>query len=232
MNEANRNTTDKNNMYLLVVDLNVDDRFITCMLLQRFGYNICTASSTTEAISFMHVAPPSVIVAEGSVGIELTARLKKDVRFSSIPIIVLGKTSDLDLDLRLRRVAFAACVYKPLDAEKIYQAVQAALGKTLRKNIRIETSFLTRLDGAEEGIVSVLSENGMFFPTEEPRPLNTIVKADLELGDKTVKLEAVVLYSFEVETSPFKEAGMGLKFVKISPEDQAFIKAYIFEQTK
>ena len=232
MNEANKDTTDKSKMYLLVVDFNVDDRFITCMLLQRFGYNICTASSTTEAISFMHVAPPAVIVAEGSVGIELAARLKKDVRFSSIPIIVLAKTSDLDLDLRLRRGAFAACVYKPLDAEKFYQAVQAALGKTLRKNIRIEISLLARLDGVEEGIVSVLSEYGMFFPTEEPRPLNTVVKVDLEIGDKTVKLEAFVLYSFEVETSPFREAGMGLKFVKINPEDQAFIKTYILEQIK
>jgi CheY-like chemotaxis protein len=232
MNDADKDTTDRNTMYILVVDFNVDDRFITCNLLQRFGYNICTANSATEAISFMHVAPPTVIVAEGGVGIDLASRLKKDVRFSNIPIIVLGNASDLDLDLRLRRGSFAACVYKPLDAEKIYQAVQAALGKTLRKNIRIETSFLARLEGAEEGIVSVLSECGMFFPTEEPRPLNTVVKAELELGDKTVKLEAVVLYSFEVETSPFKEAGMGLKFVKISPEDQAFIKTYILDQIK
>jgi hypothetical protein len=72
----------------------------------------------------------------------------------------------------------------------------------------------------------------MFFPTEEPRPLNTVVKVDLEIGDRTLKFEAVVLYSYELETSPFKEAGMGMKFVKISPEDQAFIKAYILEQIK
>jgi response regulator RpfG family c-di-GMP phosphodiesterase len=232
MNEANMNTTDNNNVYLLVVDFNVDDRFFTSMLLQRYGYNICTASSTTEAISFMHVTPPSVIVAESSIGVGLVSRLKKDVRFSNIPIIVLAKASDLDLDLRLRRGEFAACLIKPLDADKFHQAVQAALAMTHRKNIRIATSLLARLDRAEEGIVSVLSENGMFFPTEEPRELNTVVKVDLEIGDKTVKLEALVLYSFEVETSPFKEAGMGLKFVKISPEDQAFIKSYILEQTK
>jgi hypothetical protein len=35
-----------------------------------------------------------------------------------------------------------------------------------------------------------------------------------------------------LETSPFKEPGMGMKFVKISPEDQAFIKSYILEQIK
>jgi len=232
MNEANINTADKNNMYILVVDFNVDDRFFTSMLLQRYGYNISTASSGAEAISFMHVAPPSVIVSESSIGIGLAARLKKDFRFSNIPIIILAKSSDLDLDLRLRRGDFAACVYKPLDAEKFYQAIQAALGMTMRKNMRIKTSLLARLDGVEEGIVSVLSEYGMFFPTEEPRPLETGVKVDLAIGDKTVKLEAVVLYSYELETSPFKEAGMGMKFVTISPEDQAFIKAYIFEQIK
>jgi CheY-like chemotaxis protein len=230
--EANINTADKSKMYLLIVDFNVDDRFFTCMMLQRFGYNVCTASSTTEAISFMHVAPPSVIVAESGIGIELASRLKRDGRFSIIPIIVLVKTSDLDLDLRLRRGEFAACLNKPVDAEKFYQAVQAAFGNSQRKNIRIETALLARLDGVEEGIVSVLSEFGMFFPTDEPRQLNTVVKADLEIRDKTIKLEAVVLYSFELETSPFKEPGMGLKFVKISQEDQAFIKSYILEQIR
>jgi CheY-like chemotaxis protein len=232
MTEASVNTADKNNMYILVVDFNVDDRFFTSMLLQRYGYNICTAGSGSEAISFMHVAPPSVIVSESSIGIGLASRLKKDFRFSNIPIIILAKASDLELDLRLRRGDFAACVYKPLDAEKFYQAIQAALGMTMRKNMRIKTSLLARLDGVEEGIVSVLSEFGMFFPTEEPRQLNSVVQADLEIGDKTVKLEAIVLYSFELETSPFKEAGMGLKFMKISPDDHAFIRSYLLEQIK
>jgi CheY-like chemotaxis protein len=232
MNEATINTIDKNKMYLLVVDFNVDDRFFTSMLLQRYGLNICTANSGAEAISFMHVAPPSVIVSESSIGIGLASRLKKDVRFSNIPIIIVAKAADLDLDLRLRRGEFSACLNKPVDPEKFYQAVQVALGQNRRKNIRIETSLLARLDGVDEGIVSVLSEFGMFFPTEEPRQLNTVVKAELEIGDKTIKLEAVVLYSFELETSPFKEPGMGMKFVKISPEDQAFIKSYILEQIK
>jgi hypothetical protein len=66
----------------------------------------------------------------------------------------------------------------------------------------------------------------------EPRQLNTVVKADLEIRDKTIKLEAVVLYSFELETSPFKEPGMGMKFVKIGPEDQGFIKSSILEQIR
>ena len=232
MNETNSTIPDKSTMYVLVVDADVDDRFFTSMLLQRFDINSCTANSGTEAISFMHVAPPSVIVSESSIGISLASRLKKDVRFSNIPVIILAKAADLDLDVRLRRGDFSAYLNKPVDPEKFYQAIQVAVGQNRRKNIRIKTSLLARLDNVDEGIVSVLSEYGMFFPTEEPRPLNAIVKVEIEIEERTVKFDAVVLYSHVLETSPFKEAGMGMKFVKISPEDQAFIKAYILEQIK
>jgi CheY-like chemotaxis protein len=230
MNDVNKNTADKNKIYLLVVDLNVDDRFSTSMLLQQYGYNVCTASSTTEAISFMHVALPSVIVSEGGIGLELASRLKKDFRFSNIPIIVLSHSSDLEN--QLGKVAFSARLNKPVESEKLYQAVQAALGKNRRKNIRIETALLAKLDGVEVGVVSVLSEYGMFFPTKAPLPLNTIVTVELEIRNRTVKLEAMVLYSVDLDTSPFMEAGMGLKFMKINPDDHAFIRSYLVEQIK
>lgn len=232
MNEINSNTADKNKMYFLVVDFSVDDRFFTSMLLQRYGYNVCTASSTEEAFSFMHVLPPSVIVAESVLGIELATRIRKNARFSDVPIIVLAKVSDLELDMRLRKGEFVACLNKPVDGEKFHQAIQSALNRPQRKNIRIETSLLARIAGVQEGIVSVLSEYGMFFPTEDPQPLKTIITAELEIGERIIKVEAVVLYSCESSTSPFKEAGMGMKFVKISPDDQSFIRSYILEQIK
>lgn len=232
MNDINSSTADNNKMYFLVVDFNVDDRFFTSMLLQRFGHNVCTAGSTEEAFSFMQVASPSVIIAESIIGTQLASRLKKNTRFVDVAIIVLAKAPDLDLDMRLRKGEFVACLTKPVDEEKFRRAIQTALERSRRKNIRIETSLLARLAGIEEGIVSVLSESGMFFPTEDPRPLNSTVAAELEIGERTIKLEAVVLYSFESSTSPFKEAGMGMKFVKISPDDQAFIRSYILEQLK
>ena len=216
---------ESRNYYILIVDKDVDDRFQISMMLQRFGQNICTASLASEAIDFMHVAPPAIIVAEALAGIDLVSRLKKDARFSNIPIITLTKVPDLDIDFRLRKGGFAACLTMPLNAEKFFEAIQSALKKNVRKNIRIQTCLLARLDRAEEGIVSVLSESGMFFPTEEARPLNTVVPVILEIGDRTINLEAVVLYGVTSDTSPFKEPGMGMKFVKISDEDRAFIKS-------
>ncbi len=45
-----------------------------------------------------------------------------------------------------------------------------------------------------------------------------------------ISLEAVVLYSCSSGEGPFREQGMGMKFVKISPQDRALIKAYILEE--
>lgn len=224
----------RNKQYVLVVDGKVDDRFQTGMVLQRLNYNICTASSIAEAIDIMHVAPPAVIVAEALIGVGIASRIKKDARFSGIPIIVLAQAPDLDLDVRVRQRDLAACILKPLDVEKFYAAVQLAVEKTPRKNIRIGTCLLTTLQGVEngKGCTTVLSEYGMFFRTEDPQPLNSQVTVNLEVNSRTIKLTAVVLYSYSLDASPFKEPGMGMKFVKISPEDQAFIKSYILEQVQ
>ncbi len=43
-------------------------------------------------------------------------------------------------------------------------------------------------------------------------------------------VEAVVLYSYGFGDYPFKEPGMGMNFVKVSPEDRALIKSFIQEQ--
>lgn len=232
---AEADTPKRSKSYILVVDNNVDDRFQTSMLLQRFGYSICTASSAEVAIDFMHVAPPAAIVAEAMAGTSLVSRTKKDTRFSDAPVILLAKMPDLDLELRTRRGEFAACLSKPLDVEKFYQAVQSAIEKTPRKHIRIDTSLQAKLENRDDGgkgLVTVLSEYGMFFLTEDPQPLNEHITVSLAINGRTIKLDAVVLYSYSLEASPFKAPGMGLKFVRISAEDQAFIKTFILERVQ
>lgn len=225
----------RKNWYFLVVDNDVDDRFLISMVLQRFGYNICTASTASDAVEFMHVAPPAAIIADAGIGAGLVSSLKKDLRFSDTQVIFLAKARDLDLELKARRGEIAACLAKPLDVELFYQTIQAVIEKTPRKNIRIGTSLEATIGIVADGIkgcVTVLSEFGMFVRTKEPQDVNERVPIRVELKGRTMELEAVVLYSYSLEASPFKEPGMGMKFVKISPEDQALIKSYILEAVR
>jgi len=224
-------TGERKNRYILLVDKNVDDRFRTGMIIQRIGYNICTANSAQEAVDFSYVTPPVAIVAEaGTVGTTLLSRIKKDGRFSDVPLLYTTKEPDLDLELRARRGEIAACLRKPVETEALYQALQAALEKTPRKNIRIPVALKAKLMNVKErseGLVTVISEYGMFFRTEEPLDLNAAVPVTITFPDRSISLTAVVLYSYSLEASPFNEPGMGMKFTKIAAEDQAFIKSYI-----
>lgn len=234
----NRDAAERMKNYILVADGDVDSRFQTSMVLQRFGYNICTASTAEEAIEFLYVASPVAIIAEASAGSGLASRIRKDARFSAVPVILLSAKPSAELDLRARRGEFSAVLAKPVDVEKLYQAIQTAVEKTPRRNIRIDTRLQAQLEGVYagdggRGVVAVLSEYGLFFETEEDTPPVHEKRAlKFTISQRTIRVEAVVLYAVAPETSPFHRPGMGMKFVTISPDDQAFIRSYILDQVR
>lgn len=220
--------------YVLVVETNVDDRFTVSMLLQRFGCAICSAHSGEEALEFLSVAPPAAVVSEGGqIGTGLLARIKKDGRYSDVPVILLTSSPDHALEDRVRRGEIAAVLRKPVDAEAFFRAIQVSVEKGPRKNIRIATYLPAKMTDDPvngDGYVTVLSEHGMFFRTLEPRAVRTQVPVSFSLQGTEVKVEATVLYTSDFDEGPFKEPGMGMKFSKISDDARALIRNFILEQ--
>ena len=230
------NPEEKNKRFVLVVDSNVDDRFSTSMLLQRFGCNIFTAHSAAEAIEFMCVAPPAAVVSEaGQTGAEILSRIKKEPRFSDVPLILLSSSPDRALEDRARHGEFVAFLRKPINIEEFYRIVEEVIHRGPRRNIRVATYLMANLEddlARDEGYVTVLSEYGMFFRTLAPRPVNTRVAVTFDIKGRAIQLEAVVLYVTSFNEGPFKEPGVGLKFTKVSPEDRTLIKAFILERVQ
>jgi hypothetical protein len=137
------------------------------------------------------------------------------------------------LEERARKGEFAACLRKPVDVEELYRAVESVIEKGPRRNIRIATNLKAGLEdqgAGNDGYVTVISEYGMFFRTLDPLPANTRVPMGIEIKGRTIKLEAVVLYSCSVDDGPFKEPGMGLKITRIAPADQDHIRQFIREE--
>lgn len=217
--------------FILVVDNKVDDRFQLTMLLQQFGYSVCTAGTADEAIEFMCVAPPVAVIADiGLAWSAFLAKFQKDGRFADIPLIILSASADRSLTDRVGKGEIAASVKKPIDVQAFYEAVQRVIEKVPRRNIRIATYLPARLEhdaGAMEGSATVLSEHGLFFRTLDPLAVRSKVRVSLEISGRTIQADAQVLYSFSFDEGPFKEPGMGMKFVKIDPPSQAFIRSYI-----
>ena len=81
-----------------------------------------------------------------------------------------------------------------------------------------------------EGLVTIISKSGMFFRILDPYAIQSRMTVNLEIEGRPITLQAEVVYSCNFDEGPFKEPGMGMKFVKVRPEDQTIIKTFILEE--
>jgi CheY-like chemotaxis protein len=227
--------TEKKKKFVLVVDNNSRDSFQAGMMLQNFGYNVTTVKTAEEALEFISIAVPSLIVMElvlpGMNGIDLLTHIRKQPPLVKIPIVVQTSIPDMKVQDRCYEAGCTLYLRKPVHAENLYRAVQEALERTPRKNVRIPTFLKASVDGSGTGaeFVTVISNMGMFVKTLHPRTKGTSHGVSFILNNKIIKVKATVLYSYGFGEGPSRDPGMGMKFVTISPEDQALIQAYIQE---
>jgi response regulator RpfG family c-di-GMP phosphodiesterase len=225
--------------YLLIVDNNVNDLYSLAMILQRFNYNVCTATTGNDAFELAIVAVPKLIITPLDLtdlpGTELVNRLKWDSRTSSIPVIVISDVPALEFEQQCHKAGVVAFLINPVPAEVLFRTIQKTIEQIPRENIRIRTLLSISIDNkpidSEKGeCITELSEYGMYVRTLEPCPQRTRIAIQFELGGRSISGEAEVLYCHRYGDGPFKEPGMGLKLVAISSSDRNYIKTYIREE--
>jgi CheY-like chemotaxis protein len=231
-------TPERRSRFLLVVDSDVNALFYLSMLLQRFEYNISTSTNAAEALKMAGIAAPSLVVASSVLsdmpGLEFIRRMRQDPRIAAVPALIkiAARTPETE---RLCRQAGVACLYEPVNAEELYRTVQSAIEPTPRQNIRIHTMLSVIVDGkpldcVEGECASVLSEHGMYVRTLRPYSAKTRLPVQLVIKGRSIPVEAEVLYCHKFGEGPFKEPGMGLKFVRVAPQDQELIRQFIREE--
>jgi len=225
---------DRSKRFMLIVDNNVDDRFQMGMLLKQCGYNIFTATNVQKALEIMNATPPVAVFSDaGAAGTAILGEIKKNPLFSDIQLILLSTAPNAILEGRAQRGEFAGFLRKPVDMEKLILVVESVVVKEPRRKIRITTALRAELIGelgSAYGLVTSLSESGMFFRTLDPHPVHTRLMINFDVKGRLITVEAEVVYTCNLDEGPFKEPGMGMKFVKVNPEDQANIKAYVREE--
>lgn len=226
----------RDSRYILLVDSKNSDLFTCSMLLQRFEYRVCTSTTAGQALEMASVAVPSLVIADlalpGMSGLDLFSLLKQDPRTAAVPVIFLGERTDHTAEERCRDAGASACLAKPVEAESLFRAVQAAIESHPRVNIRIPTKLSVSvnnmpLDSIEGECASVLSEHGVYVRMRNPYQRNEQLAVELRINGRTIPAEATVLYSHRFDDGPFREPGMGLKFVNIAQNDREFIKEFI-----
>ena len=231
--------------FLMVVDRDAGDLFYTSMLLQRFSYKVCTAMTVDEALAMARIALPALFIVElppGVSGFDLMRRFRMDPRMAAVPVIV--KTVDMspETEKSCREAGAAFCIRKPVQAEELFHAVQLAIedrpgeNKRPREHIRIYTRLPmtidnTPLDCGTQGLCAVvMSEAGMYVRTLKILPIHAPITMQIIVKDRTISLEAVVLHSHGFGEGTFGEPGMGIRFIRIAPEDKELLRQFIGEE--
>ncbi|MCZ6516774.1 MAG: response regulator [Gammaproteobacteria bacterium] len=118
---------------VLIVDDSPTEQHLFARALEKHGFDTVVASDGEEAIAKAEKVQPQVIIMDvvmpGMNGFQATRQLKRNITTSSIPIVIIStKGLETDRIWGLRQGAVEYLV-KPVDADQIVQAVEAALGQ-------------------------------------------------------------------------------------------------------
>lgn len=221
---------------VLLVDTHSEDPFALQAVLQQFGYNVCAVASTQEAVEIIQIAVPSLVVIDPSgpedEGLELLFRIRENRGCAKVPVIMVSKRAHRPVADAARSGVLDALVRKPVQTDELFRVVQKAMERYPRVNIRILTNLRAVQGDAEgrEGQATELSEEGMFFQTDASLSLQKRFPMRLWTDEREIRVEAEVLYRSYADGPIAGRRGIGMKFVKIRPEDQTYLRAFIMKQ--
>jgi CheY-like chemotaxis protein len=208
-------------------------------LLQRFEYEVTTTHTAGQALEQISSVRPSLIISDlmlpGLSGMDMLQLLKQTKRTATIPVLFLVPLCDAASERRCIDMGAAGYISKPVQAEDLYRSVQAAIEPIPRADIRIETRVPLSVNNVPLNCLNSrcdidLSERGMFVAMDNPYPRSKRLSIQLNIDDRTISVEGAVLHSHPKGERPLKEPGMGLKFTKIAPQDQEFIRRFIRQE--
>ncbi len=221
--------------YLLLVATSPRDLFEMSLLLQRFGYSVCSAQSGAQALEMAALGRPALVISDLTLpdmsGLELLRKLSTGAR--SLPLIVTVPPSEEHVEERRFELGGAIpFLVKPLSAESLFRAVQAAIEPTPRSAIRISTRLPVRvnntlLDAKRGEYATRLSAQGMYVRMRKPFRPNDRLTVTMHIGGRDVTADAAVLYTSTRSDELTGDPGMAVKFTSLRPDDQAFLADYI-----
>jgi two-component system chemotaxis response regulator CheY len=211
------------------------------MLLKRLEYKVVSKRSAEEALKALETAQPAVVLTDvplpGMDGVALLKALKDNPRYKDIPVIMLTSLVDPAVQDACKRFGCAGWFSKDVEPDALYQALQNLSESAPRQHIRLNTSLKvivgdgTAMGGTERTeYASAISEGGLYVGTQYPQPRNALTPVRILLDGGEVRAKAMVLYSCAGDEGPYREPGMGIKFVEISDQDRGLIRKFIKEQ--
>lgn len=226
---------------VMLVDGSATLRYYNAILLQRLGFRVIIAESAREALTFMENGLPSIILTDMALpdmnGAAFIRTLKNAEGALMMPVIALTDREDRELRSACLDLGCSDCLIKHVEPGQLYQAIHKTLSPAPRAHIRLSLPLKVVVgDGTSQGgaerteYTTTISEGGMYLRTLFPRPRDSCAPVTLFIRNRAVRTKAKVIYSRTMEGGLFREPGMGMKFLEISPEDRHLVRHFIKEQ--
>lgn len=225
---------------VLVVDARPMRQFYTSIFLQRLNYTVIMAKTAEDAVLFLGLTVPRVIIANYDLpqmtGLELLLQVRRDRRTRGVPFIVYTSNPAPDLPQICERAGCSAFLRHPCTLDDLYATIESTLQRP-RRFLRLTTALDVAVGGPnpESGrteLITAISERGMFVQTTEPLTLGMILPFTFFLPTApgwAIRVEGQVLYSNFGEHKR-KIPGMAVKFLKINGPEQELIREFIKQE--
>ena len=221
--------------WVLVIEPSEVDRAYLERIITRLGYQLYTARSGEEALHYMSQSIPDTIVVGERLAdydpIELCRHIKTDPILSSPPLLLLSSSSDEIYKQTALQAGFAEIVQRPMSIRNFFTKLEMCLSNNRRLCIRAPMEVPVQLiHGTEESTMLThnVGEGGMYIPTINPLPRKTNVGLKFNLpGLRTLfNFNGQIVHAQDRDTDEVP-AGMGLRFLDISPAIDAMMSIYM-----
>ncbi|BDE17606.1 putative transcriptional regulator LuxR (chloroplast) [Galdieria partita] len=123
---------------LLVIDDELSVRQSLKKYLQEYNFEIILAKNVSEAFSIINRISPDLIISDvilpGINGYEFLKRIRKDIRFKLIPVILLSAKGMTEDRIKAYNIGCNSYLVKPIDPEELLSIINNILTRLKEQN--------------------------------------------------------------------------------------------------
>jgi CheY-like chemotaxis protein len=201
--------------------------------LTRQGYRAATARSETEALVRLAAMTPDLVISQFGLGRSDGATLVQATRalpgIERIPVVLIDENHHGARREAARAVGAAGYMITPPDASRFVTRLRAIVEATGDRRF---TRYSQRLSAHLEGsmtpcLATEVGRGGIFIATETEVTQHSEMNCEIKLPElgRVLHFGGEVLYHSESKGTQGK--GVGLRFCRISSEDEASLIEYL-----
>jgi CheY-like chemotaxis protein len=226
---------------ILVVDARPMRQFYTSIFLQRLKYQVIMAKTAEDAVLFLGLTVPLVIIANYDLpkmtGLELLTKARHDHRTRDVPFIIYTSNRSPEVQRACEDAGCSAFLRHPCSLEDLYATVEATL-KRPRRFLRLPTALEVEVgddrspESSRSALITAISERGMFVNTAQPLSLGMVLPFTFYLPNAPgwpIRVVGQVLFSHFGENKR-KIPGMAVKFLKIGDREREIVREFIRQE--